>query len=316
VHLFHLRNEFAWQVCWFFARRGVPVVLEPNGLLHDRFLTADRDDPFAHPIEFDGLIFNVGDLAKRLARSFSPRRHLTNYLTHFPLRRAARLVAISAFERELLIRLGVEPARVRLIPQAIDLEFVARVLRTPPAKSPEPQLFFIGQLKPRKGFDLFLDAARRVRARFANLRCVVVTYNVSGQSTFDRLVDEYGLRDCVRVVTRIPEEEKIRLYAQSDVLVFPSRYEGFGLPPLEAMACRVPIVATNIPVLDESITNGENGLLVPRNDPAALAAAIERVLTDEPLRQALIASGRQRVARDYGEPLLGERMSALYEELV
>jgi glycogen(starch) synthase len=317
IHIFHLRNELAWQVLTFYAARGVPVLLEPIGLLHDRFLTANRDDPFSYPITYERVIFTARDLVRQMARSFSPRRHLDNYVVHFPLRRATRVIAVSQYERELLTRMGVNPERVCMIPLAIDLGFINEVLgqRPPPRSEKRPCLMFIGQIKYRKGFDLFLDAARRLRPRFPNLRCVMLSYNTSRQQDLERLLDDYQLRDCVELISRAPEEEKVLRYAAADVLVYPSRYEGFGLPPLEAMACGIPVVATDIPVLDELIQNEVNGLLTPRNDVVALTAAIERVLTDGALRELLVANGRRRARQEYGEDTLAERIGDLYKQV-
>ena len=97
------------------------------------------------------------------------------------------------------------------------------------------------------------------------------------------------------------------LLAGAAVFVYPSRYEGFGLPPLEAMACGVPVVATAVGSLPEVL--GDAALLVPVGDPPALAAAIDRVLTDDALRAGLIEAGRRRVEsfswRAAGDALVG-----------
>src|SRR4029434_9483995 len=89
-------------------------------------------------------------------------------------------------------------------------------------------------------------------------------------------------------------------------------YEGCGLPLLEAMQAGVPPVASNIPVVDEIVSDGQEGLLVKPEDPAALAQAITRLLSAAGLRQRLIAGGRARLARDFDESRLLPRLLACY----
>jgi glycosyltransferase involved in cell wall biosynthesis len=109
----------------------------------------------------------------------------------------------------------------------------------------------------------------------------------------------------------VDEQEKVRLMRSADCLVYPTRYESFGLPPLEAMAAGCPVVASNIPVVNEMIQHGVNGILVEPDDPAALAEGIVRVLTDPSLRAGLVAGGRRTLAR-YAEGELVARIERLY----
>jgi glycosyltransferase involved in cell wall biosynthesis len=95
-------------------------------------------------------------------------------------------------------------------------------------------------------------------------------------------------------------------------IAIPSRYEGFGLPLLEAMQAGVPLVAANIPVIDEIVTDNANGLLVEPENPAALAYAISRLLEDAPLRTRLAAGGRMRLAQDFDESELVDRVLGCY----
>ena len=100
----------------------------------------------------------------------------------------------------------------------------------------------------------------------------------------------------MRCVTGISDDELARLYAEAQVAVVPSLYEGFSLPAIEAMACGVPLVATTGGALPEVVgTDGETGLLVPPDDPEALAAGIGRMLDDDALAARLGRGGRQRV---------------------
>ena len=112
----------------------------------------------------------------------------------------------------------------------------------------------------------------------------------------DRAIARLGLADVVHCVSGISDEELARRYGEAEVAVVPSLYEGFSLPAIEAMSCGVAVVATTGGALPEVVGNdGETGLLVPPDDPGALAAAIGRLLDDPGLRARLGAAGRRRV---------------------
>jgi glycosyltransferase involved in cell wall biosynthesis len=109
-----------------------------------------------------------------------------------------------------------------------------------------------------------------------------------------RLVDKLGLTDQVRFLDYVPVEDLVALYNLADLFVFPSLYEGFGLPPLEAMACGLPVVASTAPALREVLDGA--ALLVHPLDVPALAEAMGAALGDQPLRSHLREAGLQRAA--------------------
>lgn len=323
VHVHHLRNQLLWQVTLFYQRRGVPVVLSPIGLLHDRFITDDRDDPYEHPIKYDNLIFDAGSYIKQLAREFAPRKHLRNWLTHFPMRRADHLIALSQYEKGLFVKLGIPAHKITVIPFAVDLKLIDAALAAPPLAdytAARPRIVFVGQLKYRKGFDLLIRAAPQVRAAFPTATFIFLTHNLSQRDAFMQIVNQVGAAEYIQLLKQRggaeTETEKMQQLAASDVFVFPTRYEGFGIPLLEAMAARVPIVTTDIPVVDEIIQDGENGVLARLNDPASLAAALIRVLRQPSLRARIVAQGRARVEATYTDAQLGERTEKVYHQVI
>ena len=110
------------------------------------------------------------------------------------------------------------------------------------------------------------------------------------------MLDRLGLQDAVKFVSGVPQERIVELYAEAQVAVVPSLYEGFSLPAIEAMACGVPLVATTGGALPEVVgPDGEAALTVPTNDPSALAIAIGRMLDDPELRARIGEAGRNRV---------------------
>ena len=113
---------------------------------------------------------------------------------------------------------------------------------------------------------------------------------------------------------KVSEEDKVRLMRSSDCLVYPTRYESFGLPPLEAMAAGCPVVASDLPVVSEMIQDCYNGVLVEPESPSALAEGIVRVLTQPSLRQRLAEGGRAALGRYSEERIIGE-IEALYKSI-
>jgi len=116
---------------------------------------------------------------------------------------------------------------------------------------------------------------------------------------------------------RIERKELARLYSTAEIAVSPSLYEGFGLPAAEAMSSGLPIIATRAGALPEVVgKDGETGILVPPAEPDALAAAIKRLLDDEPLRKRLGEAGRKRVQSNFSWEQAAKKTVQVYEELL
>jgi glycosyltransferase involved in cell wall biosynthesis len=127
---------------------------------------------------------------------------------------------------------------------------------------------------------------------------------------------ELGLADRVRFLGHVPYDELPRYVSGCDVFVAPSLYEPFGMVYLEAMACAKPTVGCDAGGVPEIITHGENGLLVPPGDAAALASTLDGLLAD-PARRALIGQkARQMVLRTFSLPVIAERTEAHYEAAI
>lgn len=148
---------------------------------------------------------------------------------------------------------------------------------------------------PLKGLVPLLEAVAKVRVEDREAHLVVVGSSRPG-GLAERTLDRLDLRGAVRFVSDLTEDDLARLLCSASVAVVPSLYEGFSLPAIEAMACATPLVATTAGALPEVAgRDGDTALLVPPDDPGALAVGIGRMLGDERLRHRVGAAGRRRV---------------------
>jgi glycosyltransferase involved in cell wall biosynthesis len=166
-----------------------------------------------------------------------------------------------------------------------------------------------------KGLVPLLEAVAKLRTE-RDIELVVIG-NPRPDGRVAKAIERLDLAPIVQCVTGISDAELARNYAQAEVAVVPSLYEGFSLPAIEAMACGVALVATTGGALPEVVgTDGETGLLVPPDDPGALAAAIGRLLDDHQLRRRLGAAGRERVLGRFTWQVTAAGTAAQYQALL
>ena len=192
---------------------------------------------------------------------------------------------------------GIDAARVRVTPWGVPPDMAAGP--APGAADAARQryelhgryLLYVGTIDRRKDVGTLLRALTRLDA---SVSLVVAGTLIPGRTDFDGEVDRLGLRSRVRVLGYVPRADLPGLYAGAGAFVYPSLWEGFGLPVLEAMACGVPVVTYNVSSLPE-VAGDAAVLLDPPVSPDALAAALARVVEEGAFRAELIARGRDRV---------------------
>ncbi|MBF6611922.1 MAG: glycosyltransferase family 4 protein [Chloroflexi bacterium] len=316
IHLFHLRNALNWQAALYAKVFRARLVFTVVGPFHDPYLVDDRERPYSGRMHPRRLIYSPAQLARGLleSRFHKPLATWQNFCMHAPMRAADKLIALSRHEVGVLTRLGFSTDTVVRIPLWIDASYIRAVPYTPSRAVgyTSPHILFLGQLKERKGYDLLARAMPLVLHHFPTTTFLFAGQNPARASELRRICGQNGTLDRLVLLGMISEEEKVGLMRSADCLVYPTRYESFGLPPLEAMAAHCPVIATDLPVVSEMIQDGENGLLVRPEEPEALAEAIIRLLGEPALRNKLVAGGERTLAR-YSEEAIIRQIEGLYE---
>lgn len=232
----------------------------------------------------------------------SKRRYLS-LMTRLSVRRARRVIAVSAHTKDDLVHhFGVAPAKVTVIPNAMDSRFhpasdLAAVARFKTDHHlPERCILFVGTVEPRKNLQRLIEAFARLGRAEQDVTLVIVGASGWMTSNLAPVVRRHELTDRVLFTGYVPDDELPRWYQAATVFCYPSLYEGFGLPVLEAMACGTPVVASNASSIPE--VAGDAAVLVNPTDVAALSGALQTLLADAPRRAEMRRAGIER-ARDY-----------------
>jgi glycosyltransferase involved in cell wall biosynthesis len=167
-----------------------------------------------------------------------------------------------------------------------------------------------------KGLSYLLEALAKVRTERDDAHLVVIGRRKPGGRS-DAVIRQLGLDEHVEFVTGVPDERIVELYAEAQVAVVPSLYEGFSLPAIEAMSCGTPLVATSGGALPEVVgRDGGTALVVPPGDSGALAAKLRWALDEPGLRAAVGVAGRQRVIEQWSWRHTAERTVEQYRILL
>ena len=270
-----------------------PFVLwqEKIDLLHSlAFVT-----PLVSPCPSVVTIYDLSFLVFPQGFKYSKRLYLS-LLTRLSARKARRIITISeSTKRDTVRLLGVPSEKVHVVYCGVDKAFhplPEREVASFRQKRglPERIILFVGTIEPRKNVSRLVEAYSRLRDGQAKL----VVGGARGwlyEEVFAR-VEELGLTGEVLFPGYIPPEELPLWYNAAELFVYPSLYEGFGLPPLEAMACGTPVITSNVSSLPEVVSGA--GLTVDPLDSKSLAEAMNQVLGDEVLRQSMREQGLAR----------------------
>jgi glycosyltransferase involved in cell wall biosynthesis len=214
----------------------------------------------------------------------------------FTMRRAAKVVTVSNFSRDEIVRVfGLPEERIVVAHNGVDSVFSDPTPR--PSRVDPPYFLAVGNLQPRKNLPTLIRAfARAVEVR-PDLpeRLVVVGKEVFEVGAIHSMAAELVRRGRVEFTGYVSDEELVGLMQGATAFAYPSVYEGFGLPPVEAMAAGVPALVSDIPVMREVV--GDDAVRLPPSSVEAWAEGLLRVASDRALREDLTDRGRARAAR-------------------
>jgi len=237
----------------------------------------------------------------------------------YGLKRARQIVTVSRFTAsEIHVHLQDETVKTYIVPNGVEETFrpqsqeVLCRTRNRYRDLGEHLLLHVGHTHARKNLGTLIRAVKTLRSRGLQVGLIQVGGRPS-KEIFKFIADERELSGCIRFLGLLDDVELIALYGAVDVFVFPSLYEGFGLPVLEAMACGTPVVASNVASLPEVVDDA--GFLVDPMDVNALADAIQKLLTDVELREDLRRRGLMR-AKEFSWQRCAQATLAVYQQMI
>ena len=192
-----------------------------------------------------------------------------------------KTIAVSDSTKSDLIEMGrARQEDIEVVNPGVTLPFEDFI------KTPHPSFIYMGRLKPYKNIDVAIKAFSTVCKKFPDATLTVAGF---GEIIKDlkKQVEKLGLSGRVRILGRVSEKEKVKLLGESWVAIQPSSFEGWGITVLEANACGTPVIASDVPGLRDSVSDGVTGILVPVKDAQALSETMEKLILDKDLRETL-----------------------------
>jgi glycosyltransferase involved in cell wall biosynthesis len=288
-----------WRGLRCFVRRARPDVVVAF-LSYLSVLTATRAARVGTRVVFD-VVAPVSAFLTDSEYRWSGRwnRRLFSAATRIGCALTDLIVATSrGVAEDLVDSFGAPPARVRVVPNPVDLAAVAAAAQAPLDRTlrdrwKPPVVVAAGRLAEAKNYPLLIDAFALLREQMP--ASLFILGKGDQEPALRERIERRGLGDVVHLCGF--QSNPWKYMARADVFALTSRYEGFGNVVIEAMACGVPVVATSSPGTRDIVSSGADGLLVERHEPAAVAAALGRVLTDGALRQQMVETARRSVER-------------------
>ena len=264
-----------------------------------------------HPITSDlSIALNAANNWRE--RLFIRRWHSFLTMQKKVAKRLHNVVTVSERSREdIATAFAMQPAGISLIYNGIDTE----EFRPMPEVDRKPYRIMATASAdaPLKGVRYLLEALAELVPRYPELELLMVGKPRPDGDT-EQLIAKLGIAERIRFVSGISTEQLVTHYAEAQVVIVPSVYEGFGLPAGEAMACGVPVVSTDGGALPEVV--GDAGIQVPIKNGPAIAAAVAELLDDNDKRQRLAVAGRQRIEQLFCWKRAAGQMTDYYEQIL
>jgi len=285
---------------------GLPIRLAQSGvdLLHIPWFYA----PMWLPCRFILTVHDLTDLLYPPAGASSLAQAARLQMARRTLKRARRILAVSqSSKRDLARAFAVPESKIEVVYNALDERFIREPMPADADRILErhavsyPFVLYAGNIKPHKNLARMIEAFAVAKSElaghpeFANLKLLLIGDELTKHPDLRRAVVRTRVREDVRFLGFVPHSVLRVFYARARAFLFPSLYEGFGLPPLEAMAHGTPVVTSNVSSLPEVLDHA--ALLVNPENLFDIARGIRQVLTEEPLRRELVRRGHEQVKR-------------------
>ncbi len=225
--------------------------------------------------------------------------------------RYAKIICISKEVKNSLIKwLPTIKEKIEIIPDGIPMNSESK----DNSLTKKYDVLFVGRLIRQKGINFLLEAVSILQKKYKKMIQVTIVGDGPSKKELIKICEELKIKDSVKFLGSQRDVDQIM--RSSRVLVLPSRSEGFGLVLLEAMKNKLPIIATNVGGIPEIVTNGQEGILVPKEDPKALADSINRVLENSELRSQFIQNAYKKVQENYSIEKYARNMFNLYSKIM
>ncbi|TDT62314.1 glycosyltransferase family 4 protein [Fonticella tunisiensis] len=266
-------------------------------------------------------ISTIHDLIPYIMPETVGRGYLKRFIAQMPqiIQNSDMIITVSEYSKKDIMRIfDVEEEKIKVTPLAADDYF--RPMDRSNAKEflkknyniEDDFILYLGGFSPRKNVKSILVAFSRIHKKLStNYKVVIIGPSKDDHSYLMGLCETLGIDDKVIFTGYIPYEHLPYFYNSCTVFVYPSLYEGFGLPPLEAMSCKTPVISSNVSSIPEVVGNG--AILINPFDTEELIDALERVLEDETLRNDIAERGYER-SKDFGWDKTAAQTLNVYEE--
>jgi len=247
------------------------------------------------------------------------KRYHTMSILKLLVNNSSKTITNSSATFKASIKAGLNKEKLEIIPFGVDTSFF-RHLNVQKDTSIF-QILSIGYLIERKGFEYLIKAVEEVLKVHNNVKLKIVG---SGplEVRIKKLIKELGLEETIEIIGNVSDEKLLEIYNLSDLFVLPSivdsqgNTEGLGVVLLEAMACKLPVIASNIGGIPDIIHDGETGLLVPEKDSMEISLSIIKLIENEDLRELIALKGYNMVKEHFIWEKIAKEYISIYQEII
>lgn len=280
------------------------------------------------PPRIDGrIITTVHDLTYKLYPNIMKQRTINRIKNdiEYSVNRADKIITVSKYVMDDIIKLlNINPDKIEIVPPGVNLNtfnrnydkhLIDRIRKK--YRLPMKYILFMGTLEPRKNIESIIEAFYLLRKESEiyskDIKLVIAGKRGWMYNSIFIKVKELALENEVIFTDYVDEEDKPVIYKLAELFIFPSIYEGFGIPVLEAMASSIPVITSNVASLPEVV--GDSAILIPPKDIAGMAEAMNRILKNIDLKNNLIAYGNEQIKK-YSWIRSAEKLYEVYKSIL